>query len=170
MIAFNSQYMIFDERIEPYQRADDVGFAISEFLWFDGRPFYPASALAQAKVAQVNLCALQAGEDNQDNCDLIFQMPKADGGHFFEIVMRSDTGTAYGGWAWGETLERSDQYINGYSVLRACSNNAQLFFEYCIASGKYGPKSNLPVNKAALQAESKRLEPLIKGSIGLLRS
>jgi hypothetical protein len=156
MIAFNSHYMMFDGRTEPYQRADDVGYAISEFLWFDGRPFYPASVLAQAKIAQVNLCALQASEDNQDNCDLIFQMPKADGGHFFEIVMRSDAGTAYGGWAWGETLECLDQYVNGYRVLRARINNTYVAFEFSVQCWRYGPQSKLSVDKAALQIENQR--------------
>ena len=156
MIAFNSQYMMFDGRIEPYQRADDVGYAISEFLWFEGRPFYPAAALAQAKVAQVNLCALQPGEDNQDNCDLIFQMPKADGGHFFEIVMRSDIGTAYGGWAWGETLECLDQYVNGYRVLQARVNSTHLAFEYSTQCWRYGPTSKLPVDKATLQSQNRQ--------------
>lgn len=152
MIAFNCHYMMFDGRIEPYQRADDVGYAISEFLWFDGRPFYPASALAQAKVAPVNLCSLQVSEDNQDNCDLIFQMPKADGGHFYEIVMRSDTGTDYGGWAWGETLECLDQYVNGYRVLRAHINNSQASFEYSSQCRRYGPTSKLHIDKVSLRS------------------
>ncbi|TPP05866.1 hypothetical protein [Rhizobium glycinendophyticum] len=151
MIAFMSQYMMFDGRIEPYQRADDVGYAISEFLWFEERPFYPASALAQAKVAQVNLCSLQGSEDNQDNCDLVFQMPKADGGHFYEIVMRSDNGTAYGGWAWGETLECLDQIANGYRVLRTQIHETQASFEYSSKSRRYGPTSKLLMDKKALR-------------------
>jgi hypothetical protein len=156
MIVFNSQYMMFDHSIEPYQRADDVGYAISEFLWFEGRPFYPATALAHAKVAQVNLCTSAGREDSQDNCDLIFQMPKADGGHFFEIVMRSDAGTTYGGWAWGEALECLDQYVNGYRVLKARINNAHEAFEYSVRCGQYEPRSKLSIDKATLQIQNRR--------------
>lgn len=155
MIVFNKQYMIFDHGIEPYQRADDVGYAISAFLWFEGRPFYPATALARAKVAQVNLSALSGCEDSQDNCDLIFQMPKADGGHFFEIVMRSDAGTAYGGWAWGEALECMDQYVNGYRVLRARIDKNTVAFEYSAQLEQYQPRSKLGVDKANLHVQNR---------------
>ena len=102
--------MAFEPRIEPYQRADDVGYAVSEFMWFKGRPFYPVSALVHAKVAHARLSAEKGDEEDEDNLDILFRMPLVAGGHFFEIVLRSNEGTSYGGWVWGEELEYSRRF------------------------------------------------------------
>lgn len=157
MILFNQYYMAFDHHIEPYQKADDVGYVISEFLWFEERPFYPVTALAQARVARVNLTASRRGDDDEDNCDLIFQMPKADGGHFYEIVMRSDEGTSYGGWACGERLETVDIAVNGYRQLRAFIHDSPVFFQFSLEHKRYMTKSEISLAKAKLKLQNQCL-------------
>ncbi|MCA0256806.1 MAG: hypothetical protein LCH47_09460 [Proteobacteria bacterium] len=147
MIKFSNPLLLFDQSSVPYQRADDVGFVITEFLWFDGKPFYPASALAHAKVSQVALSFSEGGSEAEDNCDLIFQMPKAEGGHFFEIVLRSDLATFYGGWVWGEEIEYLDRYKNGYRVLCSRIHGKQVTFEYSEQERRYQPANELPLDK-----------------------
>lgn len=148
MLAFNSQYLVFDNRTDPFQRADDVGYVISEFLWFKGRPFYPVTALAQAKISEINLAASTCNGIDEDNLDLIFRMPRSEGGHYFEVILRSNEGTAYGGWAWGEELSFLDCFVNGYRVLAAYVEGHPVTFEYSARWKRYRPTSDLPVSKS----------------------
>lgn len=145
IIRFRNPLLLFDQSSAPYQRADDVGFVITEFLWLDGKPFYPVSALAHAKVSQVALAF--SGGEAEDNCDLVFQMPKSEGGHFFEIVLRSDLATFYGGWVWGDELEYLDRYKNGYRVLCSRIHGKQVKFEYSEQERRYLPANELPLDK-----------------------
>ncbi|OLP56363.1 hypothetical protein BJF92_15290 [Rhizobium rhizosphaerae] len=133
---------------QPYQRADDVGYAITEFLWSKGRPFYPVSALAHARVSEVNLASVACTRYDDDNLDLIFQMPKSGGGHFFEIVLRSNESTAYGGWAWGEKLSFVDRFVNGYRVLTAFIEGQEVSFEYSSRWHRYRANCDIPVSKS----------------------
>nr|WP_183795927.1 hypothetical protein [Allorhizobium borbori] len=145
--------MVFDNRTDPFQRADDVGYVISEFLWFKGRPFYPVSALAQARISEFNLAAREYNGSNEDNLDLIFRMPRSEGGHYFEIILRSDEGTAYGGWAWGEELSYLDRFVNGYRVLAAYIEGHPVTFEYSARWHRYRPTSDLPISKSVFRIE-----------------
>lgn len=158
MIAFNSRYLVFDHRTEPYQRADDVGYVISEFLWFKGRPFYPVSALAQARINEANLAAREYNKDDEDNLDLIVRMPKSEGGHYFEIILRSNEGTAYGGWAWGEELRYLDRFVNGYRVIATSIEGRTVTFEYSTRWHRYCTTSDLPVSKSVFQIERETRE------------
>lgn len=155
MIAFNGSYMAFEPRTEPYQRADDVGYAVSEFMWFKGRPFYPVSALAHAKVAHARLSACD--DEDEDNLDILFRMPLVAGGHFFEIVLRSNEGTSYGGWLWGEELEILNEVVNGYRVLAGKFDGRLIRFEYSKRSHRYQTAEPLPVEKSVflIQREAK---------------
>jgi len=157
VIAFNGSYMAFEPRIEPYQRADDVGYAVSEFMWFKGRPFYPVSALVQARVAHARLSAERGDEDDEDNLDILFRMPMVAGGHFFEIVLRSNEGTSYGGWAWGEELEIMNEVVNGYRVLAGKFDGRLIRFEFSKRFHRYTTVEPLPVEKSVflLQREAK---------------
>jgi hypothetical protein len=157
VIAFNGSYMAFEPRIEPYQRADDVGYAVSEFMWFKGRPFYPVSALVHAKVAHARLSAKKGDEEDEDNLDILFRMPLVAGGHFFEIVLRSNEGTSYGGWVWGEELEILNEFVNGYRVLAGKFDDRFIRFEYSKRFQRYRTIEPLPVEKSVflIQRETK---------------
>ncbi len=136
-LPFHNSYLTFSFQAEPYQRADDVGYAISEFMWFRGQPFYPIGALAEAKIAHLRLSAGKFDAGDEDNLDLVFRMREAGGGHYFEIVLRSDRGTRYGGWAWGRELEVLDEFVNGYRVLVASSGICRRRFEFCCNKSRY---------------------------------
>ncbi|MBP2551519.1 hypothetical protein J2858_004461 [Neorhizobium galegae] len=149
-MTFNSSYVQFSSYTEPYQRADDVGFAITEFMWFKGYPFYAIGALTEAKVAYARLAQGAFEETDQDNVDLVFRMSQTGGGYFFELVLRSDKGTAYGGWLWGENLEVTDEFINGYRVLATTHAAGRTHFAYSRRRRGYQCIGRPPVDKASL--------------------
>jgi hypothetical protein len=149
-MSFNSSYLQFSSYTEPYQRADDVGYAITEFMWFKGYPFYAIGALTEAKVAYARLAQGDFEETDQDNFDLVFRMGESGGGHFFELVLRSDKGTAYGGWVWGEDLLVTDEFINGYRVLATNHAAGQTHFAYSRRRRGYQCIGRPPVDKAAV--------------------
>ena len=147
MTTFSHPYMVFDQLVEPYQRADDVGYIISEFMWFEGRPFYPISALANAKVTYTTLSDKPSDGFDEDNVDVIFRMPGVSGGCFFEIVLRSDAGTFYGGWLWGQELEVLNEVINGYRVLLTRYEHNPIRFEFSEKERRYLATDHLPFGK-----------------------
>ncbi|WP_159945979.1 hypothetical protein [Rhizobium sp. 18065] len=129
--------MTFTLHSEPYQRADDVGYAVTEFLWFDGKPFYPIGALADARIAALRLSAGAFDEGDEDNLDLIFQMREAGGGHFFEVVLRSNSGTSYAGWLWGQELEVLNEVAANHRVLLVECNGSKIRYAYNDEKGRY---------------------------------
>lgn len=147
-VTFKHSYMSFPSRTEPYQRADDVGYALSELLWHNGKPFYPVTALAEAKFACARLAQGRFDETDEDNIDLILQMRRATGGHFFEIILRNDEGTSYGGWAWGHDIALTDEIANGYRVLATHAAGNTFRFARDAATGRYACLDDLPVEKA----------------------
>ncbi|WP_404947074.1 hypothetical protein [Rhizobium terrae] len=154
--------MSFTSNAQPFQRADDVGYAITEFMWFKGRPYYPVGALADAKIACVRLSAGDFDETDEDNLDLIFRMREADGGHFFEVVLRSNQGTAYGGWVWGREIEILNEFVNGYRVLATTCAGSRSRFEYCQDLRRYKCIGPAPMEKASFTvAHEKTAHPNI---------
>jgi hypothetical protein len=136
-IVFDKAYMAFGSAVKPFERADDVGLVIAEFMCFGGRPFYPLGALADAKVSSVCLKESAGLAHDEDNLDLIYRMRETSGGHFFEIILRSSEGTSYGGWAWGQTLEVTEEIMSGYRVLIARAGGRKDRFEYNPQLGQY---------------------------------
>ena len=156
-MKFDGSYMLFAAGTQPFLRADDVGYAVTEFMWFKGRPFYPMGALTEAKVACFDLSAPLADEADEDNLDLVFQMRGPDGGHLFEIVLRSNRGTAYGGWLWGNNVEILDEFVDGYRVLSTSYEGEPARFEYRRELGRYQFTGQRPVEKTPLaQADEQR--------------
>jgi hypothetical protein len=145
--SFDHSYLSFTSAAQPFVRADDVGFVVSEFMWFEGRPFYPIGALTNASVALARLSAGRYDERDEDNLDLIFQMREAEGGSFFEIVLRSHHGTTYGGWAWGRDLVVLPNVVRGHRVLCTTYAEERIHFEFCEKSGQYRTTGSLPVQK-----------------------
>lgn len=129
-ISFSKKYVTFGEDVKPFEKADDVGMVITEFLLFQGRPFYPFGSIAQAKVATIWLGNTERPTDDEDNLDLIFRMRESDGGHFFEIVRRSSGGTAYGGWLWGQSIEICEEATFGQRILIANANGRRDRFQF----------------------------------------
>jgi hypothetical protein len=149
-MKFNKSFARFHDHVKPFARADDVGFVITEFLWFAGRPFYPLASIMEATVASVCLSAQDAPPADEDDLDLIFRMRAENGGHFYEIVLRSETGTSYGGWTWGQNLEISQDIVNGYHVLVVDAKGVCDRFEYDPVLRRYGcPGSMFLKNQGA---------------------
>lgn len=149
-MVFGRFYMAFTALAEPYQRADDVGYVVTEFMSFKGRPYYPIGALATARIAPVHLSARDFDEADEDNLDLIFRMREAHGGYFFEIVLRSSHGTRYGGWVWGHDVEVLDEVVDGYHVLSTSNAGKHWRFEFRKEKGRYHSVDRLPVEKSVL--------------------
>lgn len=147
-LSFPHPYMAFMQA-EPYQCADDVGYVVTQFMFFEGSPFYPVSMLTSARVSPVHLSADAIEESNEDNLDLIFRMREVRNGYFFEIVLRSNEGTRYGGWLWGHDVGISDEIVGGYRVLVTSGANCRWRFEFCHHSGLYESKQPLPVEKTS---------------------
>lgn len=155
-MKFNDPCLTFASSAQPFLRADDVGYAMTEFMWFEGKPYYPMSALTDARVACVRLSAALYEELDEDNLDLVFQMRGPQGKHLFEIVLRSDYGTAYGGWLWGEDLEIADEFIDGYRVLTTTYDGLPARFEYNRELGQYGFVGENPFEKTAFSGDRTR--------------
>jgi hypothetical protein len=110
---------------------------VSEFLWYDGWPFYPIGALVDAKISSVWLGEGEALGGEEANLDLIFKMRDAGGFSFFEIVLRTQLGPVYGGFAGGQSLEVTDEIVNGHRVLIAHRDGVRDRFEYDLNEGLY---------------------------------
>lgn len=149
--------MTFTLHTEPYQRADDVGYAVTEFMWFDGKPFYPIGALADARIAALRLSAGAFDDSDEDNLDLIFQMREAGGGHFYEVVLRSNTGTSYAGWLWGQELEVLDDVAANHRVLLVECNGLKIRYVYSEAEGRYTCDDHDGKSKLSFRHAIKRL-------------
>ncbi len=156
-LIFNRNYITFALYTEPYQRADDVGYAVTEFMWFDGRPFYPVGALTDARIAYLRLSDGAFDESDEDNLDLIFQMREAGGGHFFEVVLRSNIGTSYAGWLWGQELEVLDEIASNHRVLLVDCNGSKLRYAFSEAEGRYVCESLDAKSKLSFRHAMKRL-------------
>lgn len=155
-MQFNGSYLAFASSAPPFLRADDVGYAITEFMWFQGKPYYPMGALTDARVAYFHLSAALREETDEDNLDLVFQMRGPQGGHFFEIILRSDHGTTYGGWLWGSDLEILDEFVDGYRVLSTMYDGTPARFEYNRELGRYGIVGQAPVEKTPFAKDQGR--------------
>lgn len=146
-MVFARPYLTFSSTTAPYQRADDVGYIVTEFMSFKGRPYYPIGVLTSARVTSVHLTARDPEEGDEDNLDLLFRMREAEGGYFFEIVLRSSQGTRYGGWVWGYEIEVLDEVVQGYRVLLTHDGKKQWRFAYCCQAERYRSLDPLPVEK-----------------------
>lgn len=155
-LKFNASYLEFASNALPFLRADDVGYAITEFMWFRGRPYYPMGALTEARVAYLHLSTAFREEFDEDNIDLVFMMRRPEGGHFFEVVLRSNDGTIYGGWLWGSDLEVIDEIVDGYHVLLTLHDGEQARFEYSRDLGRYRFVGERPVEKIPLAQDGDR--------------
>ena len=124
--------------LEPdlLERAD-VGLAITEFLFYKGRPFYPIGALKNAQVMEVWL-----GIGNiATQPDLIFKMSHFEDQptdfNLFEILLSSNQGAAYGGWIFGDRLTVTGEYHAGHHVIMTEFRGEVFHFQYYPSAGQY---------------------------------
>lgn len=131
--------VVNDSMMLDILKAEDVGLVATEFLFFENRPFYPVGSLLNAVVTEVSLGtgAINPGALN----DLIFEMSPSTfqptGYCIFEILLRTGTGAAYGGWAFGSALEVTSNFASGHRMLRTTFRDETLNFAFSPDYGRY---------------------------------
>jgi hypothetical protein len=138
-IQFKRDYAAFGSKVRPFEKSDDVGSVLSWILG-EWSVLYPVGALVHAKISAIYLGKGEKPAGDVDNIDLIFKMAQSGAG-YFEIILRSKGNPPiYGGWAVGESLEVTDEIINGHRVLIAKSGPDKLRYEYTLGDPLgYGP-------------------------------
>ena len=135
-LKFNREYAGFGPQIRDFEKDNDVGIVVTEFLWDSGVPFYSIGALMKARI---NAVPLGDGDPpSEDLIDLVFRMPTAtEDSFYYEIVLRVEGAAAYGGWIFGETLSVLDDVVNGHRVLETSVSGETLRFIYDLQTGRY---------------------------------
>lgn len=130
-IQFNRHFAAFGNQVNPYEKADDVGSVLS---WMLGKwnYLYPVGALVNAKISAIWLGKGERPAGDVDNLDLLFQMAQSGSG-YFEIILRSKGNPpVYGGWASGESLDVTDEIVNGQRVLIATTGAEKTRYVYTL--------------------------------------
>ena len=139
-VQFNRNYAAFGNQVEPYEKSDDVGLAVTEML-AENRYLYPIGALINAKISGIWLGEGERPVGDKEDLDLLFKMAFPDV-PFIEIILRSKGNPArYGGWALGDKLEVTDEIVNGHRVLIGSWQGEALRFEFNLDNSWYGPVS-----------------------------
>lgn len=155
-LNFNRRFAKFDKKTRDFEKSDDVGYVVTQFLWWEGAPYYPIGALIDADVSAVWL-----GEDEPQSSeviDLIFRMrpfDEASNIHEFEIVMRNGVEPFYAGFAIGSELAVTDEIINFHRVLVTQFEGAELRYVFNPAIGQYQLDESLVVEGPASALASK---------------
>lgn len=119
-VSFNRDFAEFTSKVRPFERADEVGYVISELMWYNGAPYYPANALMDAAISSV---WLGEGEPkSEDTIDLILRFEASFDGapqnyHLFEIILRGEGPAYYGGYVAGSYFHATDEIVNGHRVI-----------------------------------------------------
>lgn len=79
-------------------------------------------------------------------------------------MLRSNEGTSYGGWLWGEELEILNEVVNGYRVLAGKFEDRLIRFEYSKRSHRYRTAEPLPVEKSVFLIQ-REVRPYAEGTI-----
>ncbi|WP_299289059.1 hypothetical protein [uncultured Tateyamaria sp.] len=136
-LQFNREFAEFGPQVRNFEKADDVGFVVTELLWDGGAPFY---AIGELMDARINATPLGEGDPaSEELIDLVLRFPtRGEGdGFWFEIVLRVEGGAAYAGWIFGEELAVTDEIVNGHRVLEASAGGTTLRYVYDLMSGRY---------------------------------
>lgn len=119
-IKFRRDFAEFGSEVRPFERDDDVGYVVTELMFYEGYPYYPANALMDAKLSSTWLGDGEAMDEASLDLILRFEpsYPEApDNYYFFEIVMRGDGFSYYGGFCDGSNLRVTDEVKNGHRVI-----------------------------------------------------
>jgi hypothetical protein len=135
-LKFNREFAEFGPQIRNFEKADDVGLVVTEFMWDGGVPFYSIGNLMGARI---NAVPLGDGDPpSEELIDLVFRMPTGvEGSFYYEIVLRVEGGAAYAGWLFGETVSVRDEVVNGHRVLETIAGGETLRYTYDLQSGRY---------------------------------
>lgn len=128
-LKFNREYASFGNKVRPFEKSAEVGKVL---LWIlnEWPSLYPLSALINSKISAIYLGKGEKTAGDIDNLDLIFKMAESGAG-IFEIILRSEGHLpVYGGWAVGDTLEVTDEIVNGHRVLIGKIGSEKLRHEY----------------------------------------
>lgn len=136
-IIFDHPFLSFAPNLAPFVRADDVGYAVSQFISRQGDVRYPISALTEAKVARVRLDGRFRDESDEDNLALILRIPASRGLFTFEIIVRSDLGTFYAGCIQGTQLQILDHFQSHYRKLRCINGISTSDYAFCASSKRF---------------------------------
>lgn len=135
-LQFKRGYAAFGSQVRPFEMDDSVGFVVTEFSTHEGYSFYPIGAIIGAEISTAWLGEGQApAPDEKGSPDIIFKM--RDDYPFFEIVLRSDAKTSWGGSIYGQTLEVTDEVVAGHRVLVAEVDGVRDRYEYNSRMGQY---------------------------------
>lgn len=160
-IQFNRDYAAFGNQVKPHEKTDDVGSIVTEILslWF-----YPIGAVINAKISGIWLGEGEKPAGDLENIDLLFKMGPP-GEPYIEIILRS-TGNppAYGGWVAGQSLDVTDEIVNGHRVLVTTLEGTKLRWEYSLDAEPHqyvqvGPAAGAKMSTATarkLQRKSSR--------------
>ena len=56
-LKFDREYSDFGPKIRAFEKADDVGYVVTEFLWYDNAPFYPIGDLMESPISTQSVAA-----------------------------------------------------------------------------------------------------------------
>lgn len=155
-LTFNRRYAEFDKEVRDFEKSDDVGYVVTQFLWWEGAPYYPIGALMDADIG-----AIWLGEDDpqsSDVIDLIFRMRPFDPAsniYEFEIVMRNGVEPFYAGYAVGSEMTVTDEVTNFHRVLVTQFDGAEFRYVFNPAIGQYQLDESLVVEGPASELAAK---------------
>lgn len=155
-LKFSREFAEFGPHIRDFEKANDVGIIVTEFLWFWGAPFYPIGDLMEARISAVPLG--DGDPSSEELIDLVFQMPSGNPDEFFyEIVLRVEGNAVYGGFAYGASLSVRDEIVNGHRVLEAKVGGDIVRYIYQLDIGQYGvDEATVSVTTALARRIAKR--------------
>ncbi len=119
-IRFDRGYAAFQDRVREFERAPDVGYIVTEFMQYNGQPYYPIDAVIESNISSV---WLGEGEpEDTSTLDILFRLiPQEHDApveyYFYEIVMRGGVRPYYAGFVDGSSLSITDEIVNGHRVI-----------------------------------------------------
>ena len=126
VIQFNRNFAAFGNQVNPWEKSDTVGQVITELLCIWG---YPVGELIEAKISGIWLGEGERPENDPDKLDIIFKMRTASP-QYYEIVLRTEDDAWYGGFFEGQSLEVTDEIVNGHRVVYAINNGMRIRYEF----------------------------------------
>jgi hypothetical protein len=145
-VHFNRDYAAFGSEVKAYEKADDVGLVISEIIC---EFLFPVRALINAKISGIWLGEGEKPANDTENIDLLFKEAKPQE-PYIDIILRS-TGNSpvYGGWVAGQTLQVTNEIVNGYRVLLTMWDGEQWRWEVSLDDSRYHPAAGANLSSAA---------------------
>lgn len=119
-VSFNRDFAEFGNKVRPFERANDVGYVVTELMWYEGWPYYPTDALMDATITSLWLGEGEPKTEESIDLVLRFSPPEHDAPenyYFFEIIIRGEGEAYYGGFCDGTSMHATDEIVNGHRVI-----------------------------------------------------